>query len=129
MTSTKKILRTISGILLAALAIYLGKAFWQYFMLSFMTPFGILVSLICIGYIYIVIDLTKLKKRAVTIFITIILSAIFIEIPFVMILEEGNVMEGLWEWFFVMFFWVSLIVIPVFGISALIRKILKKSKL
>jgi len=73
-----------------------------------------------------VLNLVKLKQWSIVIFITLILSAIFIEIPFVIILEKESIIKGFREWFFIMFFWVSLILIPVFGISALIRKIVKK---
>ena len=125
MDNTKRILKTISGILLAILAIYLGKAFWQYFMLSFGTALNLLIILIWLGYIYIAIFLIKFKKWALKMFLTIFLSAIGIEL---ILLATGESQTNILESIYHLIFYISLVAIPVFGISALIRKIISKVK-
>lgn len=118
--TTKYIFGTIS----ALIALYLSKVFWVWFALSFGTIIGVFFTLVWLGYIYIAVNLVTLKKWAYDTFFFIIGLAILIEI--LLILMEGlpdNLIEGLSH----CIFWVSLVVIPVFGISALIRKILKRS--
>lgn len=121
----KSTFRTVSGILLAGLVLYLGRIFWMYFLFSFGTIFSILIIPVMLGYLYMVIELAKFRKEAWAIFLLIFLLAVFWEVLFIFIWgSKRNLLEGLSH----MIFWTSLVVIPVFGISALIRRIQNKSR-
>lgn len=121
----KNIFKTVLGTLLAGLALYLGRVFWIYFLFSFGTIASILIIPVMLGYMYIVISLARFKSWAWGMFFTIVTLAVLIEILLVLVEgPTGNPIEGLSH----CIFWVSLVAIPVFGISALIRKILNKPR-
>ncbi len=127
MFTRREVLRSLLGILLAIGALCMGWVFWVWFMLSFGTIFGVWVVPVMLGYIYIVIGLARFKGWAWGMFITIVILAI--SWTTIDILIGGpdiklNFMEGLSH----SIFWISLIAIPVFGISALIRKIARRLK-
>jgi len=119
MTNEVKFYDTVTGISLAILALYLGQAFWTYFLFSFGTMFSLLIIPVMLGYLYIILGLVSFKKWALSIFSTIVILTIFVEILFIFI-EKSQ--EELLEGFFHIFVWVSLVAIPVFGILALISK-------
>jgi len=121
----KKISKVLLGVLLGVFALYLGKVFWIYFLFSFGTIVSALVIPVMLGYIYIGIGLIRFKKWAQCMFFTIVLIAILVEILLVLVEgPTGNPVEGLSH----CIFWVSLVAIPVFGISALIRRMRDKSR-
>ena len=124
----KNTFKIVLGILLASLALYLGRVFWIYFLFSFGTILSILVIPAMLGYIYMAIELARFRKWAVEVFLFIISLAIFIAILFAIIIGSSKIRKDVIEWFFIMIFWTSLVVIPVFGISALIRRMRNKSK-
>ena len=123
MLTIKEPFKTLLGILSAIFALYMGRMFWVYFLFSFGTPLSILVIPTMLGYIYIAINLTIFKKWAWELFLTIFLLAILVEILFVLVEgPAGNLIEAFAHYVF----WISIISIPVFGISALIRKLTDK---
>ena len=83
MDNTKKVLKTASGILLAILAIYLGKAFVIYMALSFSGRVAFLILPFYLAYLYMAIGLLRLKKWAFQMFFTIVLSAFFMEVVYI----------------------------------------------
>lgn len=126
MVIKKNIFKTVLGILLGVLALYLGRIFWIYFLFSFGTIFSILVIPVMIGYVYMSIELIRFKKWAREMFFPIIVSAILIALLLGIMIGGPKIGKDIIEWFSIMIFWVSLVVIPVFGISALIRRMRKR---
>jgi len=120
-----KILRVSLGTLIMIGALYLGQAFWIYFVISFGTILSIFIIPIMLGYIYIAIGLAGFKKWAWGIFLIIITLAILLEILLVFI-HIAFSKKALVEWFYVFIFIVAAITIPVFGITALIRRLKRK---
>jgi len=124
MVNEMKFYKGLLGVLIGILALYMGKGFLVYFPFYFQSIVGPLGIIGGLGYIYMVINLIRLQRWAYVMFFTILLSSIALAIPFAIIAgSEPNV--NFLEWTHVTFFWVSLIAIAVFGISALIRKIRK----
>ena len=123
MVIIKEPFKTLLGILSAAFALYMGRMFWIYCLFSFGTLLSILVIPTMLGYVYIAINLARFKKWAWTIFVLIVLSAVFFETLFIFI---GGSKVSLLEELSAMISLSSMIVIPVFGISALIRKLVGK---
>ena len=119
MDIAKKIFKTILGILLAILAIYLGKAFIVYLALSYSGGVAFLILPFYLAYLYMAIGLLRLKKWALQMFFTIVLSALLMEIIFTVTLRlQSEFFEGIFH----TIFWISLLLLPVFGLIALIRK-------
>ncbi len=127
MTNEKKIYKSIPGILLVIFVISpLGKIFDIYFTPSLINILGLLFA---ISWLYIIMGLITLKKWAwkllLAIFSTTIAMLVFFELLLRLAGGSRINLESLPEGLLYMVFWVSLVVIPVFGISALIRKIRK----
>lgn len=118
MFTARQIFKTLLGILATTVALSIGWVFWVYF-----THGVFIVIPFMLGYIYIAVNLARFKKWAWQIFLLIILLAIFMEVLFVFL---GGEREGLLEWFHILIVIVSSIVITVFGISALIRKLRRR---
>ena len=113
-----EILKNLLGILVAFLALGMGWGFWVYFMN------GIVIFLpFMLGYIYVCINLARFKKWAWQFFLGIITASLIMEFLFIFF---GGIKEGLFEWFLILIVLVNSIVMTVFGISALVRKLFKK---
>ena len=112
------ILKNLLGILIASLALGMGWGFWVYFMN------GIVIFLpFMLGYIYVCINLARFKKWAWQFFLCIITAALITEFLFIFF---GGIEEGLFDWFLILIVLIGSIVMVVFGISLLVRKLLKK---
>jgi len=122
-----KIITIITRILLVLLALYLGHSFLIYLVFSFETLFSAWVIPVTLGYLYLIINLARMKKIALIIFSVNFFLSFCISIYLTFSLGELNIFFGISNWLPVVFFWVSLIILPVFGISALVRKLIKKS--
>ena len=118
MFETGKALRALLGIAGAIVALGMGWVFWVYF-----THGMFIVIPFMLGYIYIAVNLARFKKWAWQVFLLIIIFTIIMEVLFVFV---GGVREGLLEWFHILIVIVSSVVMTVFGISALVRRIVKK---
>ena len=117
---TRKFLKTLLGILLGIGALCLGSGFWAYF-----THGVFIVIPFMLGYIYIAINLSMLKKWAWQVFFFIVAIATIMETLFVLL---GGVKEGLVEWFFILIVINGSVIMTVFGISALVRMIRRRIK-
>lgn len=126
MFTNKQILKVLVRIPLIALALYSLKAFWVYFALSFGSMSSILITPVMLGYVYIIVGLVRFKRWAQHVFLTIVVLAVFMAILFTSIIKDKEVIRDALEWFFIMVFWISLVVIPVSGISFLVRRLRKK---
>ena len=111
MNNTKKILRTILGILLAILAIYFGKAFIVYLAFSYSGGVAFLILPFYLGYLYMAIGLLRFKKWAFQMFFTIALSAFFMEVVYIITTGVKGVFL---EFLFHTIFWISLLLLPCF---------------
>jgi len=119
-----KIIKHLLGILVAVIALYLNKVFWTHFTSYFQTIIGLFIPVIGGIYIYICLGVARLKKWAWSVFLVIIIPAVCLEILYIFVVDSKIVfLEGLHY----SVFWTSLVVIPIFGVLALIRKISKKS--
>ncbi len=76
--------------------------------------------------IYIVINLVRFKKWAWQIFVLILLLAIGMDVFYVLIMGVTRITDVFVEFLFYFIFWLSLAILPIFGIIALIRKIKKR---
>lgn len=125
MDKEMKFYKGLLGLLLGIFALYVGKMFWGYFIFSFGTIVSFLVIPVMLGYIYIAIGLARLKKWAYTMFFTIVMLALLVEMLLVL---TGDSISNMGESIFHLIFWVSLVAVPVFGISALIRKTRERNR-
>lgn len=118
------ILRILSGITVAMLVWYIVSMFCSEAVMFLLSPFGIVVMF---GYGCLAVGLVRLRSWAWGVLLIIVLATILMTTLFVIIggsENMGNVMEGLSITFFLM----SLFILPVFGISALVRKIARRLK-
>jgi hypothetical protein len=113
-----EVLKNLLGMLATFLALGMGWGFWIYFIngVVIVVPF-------MLGYVYICINIAKFKKWAWQSILCIIIAALIMELLFIFL---GGVEEGLFEWFFILIVFTSSIVMTVFGISVLIRKLCTK---
>jgi hypothetical protein len=120
MFTAKQILKALSGIVIAIGALCLGWLFWFYFLS------GVFVVIpFMLGYIYIVINLARFKKWAWQVFSITALLAFIIELLFMLL---GGMQERLVELFSILIVIVGSVVMTVFGISALVKRIAKNIK-
>lgn len=115
----KKNLISLLKILMIPLSILAGWGFW-----IFLNGGIIVVLPFMIGYIYMLIELTRLKKWAFQFFEVVFLLSLFIEILFILF----GVNDELLELFLIIIVFVSSIGIFVLGISTLVRKLMKKAR-
>lgn len=115
---TKGILSTL-GILM--LIIYLVSMSSNEAGSVLVTPFGVIVF---IGYICLIVGLAKQRIWALGILLILILATSLMTAIFAEVSGIGNILESS----AVMFFFMSLFILPVFGISAVVRRIIKRKK-
>lgn len=120
MDTEKDFLKTFLGIPVAILALCMGWGFW-----AFLSNGAVIAFPFMLGYIYLVINLASFKKWAWQMFTTIIAVALFFQALDMFILK---IKVNFFEWMSYFIFGASMIVMPVFGISALIRYIKKRIK-
>lgn len=92
-----------------------------------LTIFSVLVFPVLVGYIFLVMGFFKWRKWAWELFLFTLALAVIIELIFVLVLNlwaNFDWVQGFFDWFF----GLSLLIFPVFGISALIRRILRKKQ-
>jgi len=114
-----KILTNVLRVISIFLAICAGWGFWMYLNegVAIVIPF-------ILGYIFMVIELARLKKWAIQFFIFILSLVLIIEVLFIAL---GGIKEGWLELFQILNVIVSSIGIIVLGISTLVRKSIKKA--
>ncbi|MCK9432047.1 MAG: hypothetical protein M0R00_03705 [Candidatus Omnitrophica bacterium] len=122
MFTINNFLKNLLGIFMGIAMLWIaGRIFFTYFIYSFGTLISFIVAPVILGYIYIAVGLARSKEWAQFIAVTIFGLSIIIEFLLIVFGLTGtrvNIVEELSH----LIFWVSLVAIPVFGISALIRK-------
>mgnify|MGYP001277060581 CR=1 FL=1 len=109
-------LKRFLGVLAAILALGMGWGFWVYFMN------GVVMDILLCWGIYICINLSRFKKWAWQFFICIITLSLIMEFLFI---SFGGVEDGIFDWFLILIVITSSIVMIVFGVSFIIRRLIE----
>ncbi|MCX5710653.1 MAG: hypothetical protein NT060_01595 [Candidatus Omnitrophica bacterium] len=112
-------------VLAIVLLLGVGKAVLREGEFYLLTIFSILVFPVLVGYIFLVVGLLKGRKWAWDLLFFMLIVTAMIEFLSVLILNlwvNFDWVQGFFDWFF----GLSLLIFPVFGIAALIRKLLKR---
>ena len=112
-------LKRFLGVLAAVSALGMGWGFWIYFMNGV-----VMVIPFMLGYIYVCVGLFRFQRWAFGILFTS-MALSFVAL-FIYILGQEIDIKAYFEWLLGIFTWVSIITMSVFGICALIRKLISK---
>ena len=115
-----KVLKILSPISIIALVLYIVVVFSTPLVMFF--PFAIANTL---GYVWLIIGLSKQRSWAWGILFIIVLATVLFMVLF-LVIGGPEVHINAIEWFASLFFWMSLFIFPVFGISAIVRRIRRR---